>query len=102
MSQTEKVRARIQTLDERLARLRVEKGRLLARASQTARKRDTRRKILIGAAVLAAVEHEGVPMMRSRSELLRWLDAQLTREHDRAVFDLPPARESAGTGHSAL
>jgi hypothetical protein len=102
MSDAEKVRARIQSLDERLARLRVEKGRLLARASQTARKRDTRRKILIGGAVLAAIEHEGVPMLRSRVELHRWLDAQLTRAHDRAVFDLPPTRESAETRHSAL
>jgi hypothetical protein len=38
--------------------------------------------------VLAAIEHEGVPAMRSQSELCRWLDARLTRPHDRAVFDL--------------
>jgi hypothetical protein len=82
------VRTRILALDERLTRLRVEKNRLLARASQTERKRDTRRKILIGGAVLAAIEHEGVPAMRSKSELCRWLDALLTRPHDRAVFDL--------------
>jgi hypothetical protein len=84
---SEDVRARIQLLDERLARLRQTKGRLLARASQADRKRDTRRKILIGGAVLAAVDHEGVPAMRSDAELVRWLDAQLTRPHDRAVFD---------------
>jgi hypothetical protein len=81
------MRARIQTLDERLARLRAEKQRLLARASRTARTRDTRRKILIGGAVLAAVEHEGVPPLRSRADLLRWIDTQLTRPHDRAVFE---------------
>jgi hypothetical protein len=68
--------------------LRAEKIRLLARTSQTERKRDTRRKILIGGAVLAAVEHEGVPSLRTKAELLRWLDAQLTRPHDRAVFDM--------------
>ena len=84
---SEDVRARIQLLDERLARLRQTKGRLLARASQADRKHDTRRKILIGGAVLAAVDHEGVPAMRSDAELVRWLDAQLTRPHDRAVFD---------------
>jgi len=84
---SEDVRARIQLLDERLARLRQEKGRLLARVSHADRKRDTRRKILIGGAVLAAVDHEGVPAMRSRDDLVRWLDAQLTRQHDRAVFD---------------
>jgi hypothetical protein len=90
---SEDVRARIQLLDERLARLRQTKGRLLARASQADRKQDTRRKILIGGAVLAAVDHEGVPAMRSRAELVRWLDAQLTRPHDRAVFDF--ARKAA-------
>jgi hypothetical protein len=86
--QSERVRVRLQALDERLARLRMEKNRLIARVSQAQRKRDTRRKILIGGAVLAAVDHEGVPAMRSRVELLRWLDARLTRPHDRAVFDL--------------
>lgn len=86
MSQSEKVRERIQTLDERLTRLRTEKNRLLARASQTERKRDTRRKILIGGAVLAAIDHEGVPPLRSKTDLLRWLESRLTRPHDRAVF----------------
>jgi hypothetical protein len=89
MSHAEHVRARIGSLDERVARLRAEKSRLLARANQSERKRDTRRKILIGGAVLAAVEHEGVPTLRSSADLLRWLDAHLTRIHDRAVFDLP-------------
>jgi hypothetical protein len=89
MSNADHVRARIGSLDERVARLRAEKSRLLARANQTERKRDTRRKILIGGAVLAAIEHEGVPTLRSSAELLRWLDARMTRAHDRAVFDLP-------------
>ena len=90
----EQVRARIGSLDERVARLRAEKSRLLARANQTERKRDTRRKILIGGAVLAAIEHEGVPVLKSSSELLRWLDARLTRAHDRAVFELPTSRDA--------
>ena len=90
MPQSERVRIRLQALDERLARLRIEKNRLIARVSQTERKRDTRRKILIGGAVLAAVDHEGMPAMRSGAELLRWLDARLARPHDRAVFDLTP------------
>ena len=98
MRQGEKVNARIQSLDERLARLRVEKSRLLARASQAERKRDTRRKILIGGAVLAAVDHEGMPPIRSKLELLHWLDARLARPHDRAVFDLPHAE---GNGPSS-
>src|SRR4051812_14911243 len=91
MPSSEKVRSRIHMLEERLARLRSEKSRLLARAGQAERKRDTRRKILIGGAVLAAIEREGVPRMQSVEELLRWLDRRLSRSHDRAVFDLPAA-----------
>lgn len=92
MSNAEKVRERIQTLDERLARLRTEKNRLFARASQTERKRDTRRKILIGGAILAAIDHEGVPALRSKTDLLCWMDTRLTRPHDRAVFDFAPQK----------
>ncbi len=94
MAQTDRVRSRIQSLDERLARIRAQKSRLVARASQTERKRDTRRKILIGGAVLAAIEHEGVPKMRTREELLRWLERHLTRPHDRAAFDLATGQEN--------
>jgi hypothetical protein len=95
MSNPEKVRERIQTLDQRLARLRNEKFRLLARASQTERKRDTRRKILIGGAILAAIDHEGVPALRSKPDLLRWMHTRLTRPHDRAVFNFAPAESGA-------
>ena len=56
--------------------------------SHTERKRDTRRKILVGAAILAAVEQESVPAFRNSRELLEWLDTRLTRPHDRAVLDL--------------
>jgi len=90
MQRPEKVRARLQSIDETLARLRAERSRLLARASQVERKRDTRRKILIGGAVLAAIAHEGIPPIRSTKELLTWLDPRLTRPHDRAAFDLKP------------
>ncbi len=90
MSQAEKVRLRLQSLDERLARLRAERDRLAARAGQTERRRDTRRKIVIGGTVLAAVEHEGVPALQTRADLVRWLDAHLVRPHDRSVLDLPP------------
>jgi len=90
MSSSEKVRVRLQAIDERLARLRAERDRLAARASQAERRRDTRRKIVLGGTVLAAVEHEGVPALRTRAELVRWLDGQLSRPNDRAVFELAP------------
>ena len=95
MSQTTKSHARIQALDERLSRLRAERIRLAARVSQSERTRDTRRKILIGAAVLAAVDHGGVPPLDTQRALLQWLDDRLTRPHDRAVFDL--AKRDPGT-----
>jgi len=94
MSTSEKVRARIRLLDERLARLRSEKERLEARASQAERKRATRRKIVIGGTVLAVLEHEGVPPMRTEAELRRWLDRHLSRPHDRAVFDLGTSKST--------
>jgi hypothetical protein len=40
--------------------------------------------------------------MRSEPELLRWLDARLTRSHDRAVFDLNVEDEPAKVRPSAL
>ena len=101
MPQSERIKARLQSLDERLARLRMKKDRLMARVSHAERKRDTRRKILIGGAVLAAIEHEGVPILRSNAELLRWLDAQLTRPHDRDVFELAPEAMPAARSGSA-
>ena len=97
MAQTDRVHSRIQSLDERLARIRAQKSRLIARASRNQRKRDTRRKILSGGAVLAAIDHEGVPKLRTREELLRWLDRHLSRPHDRAAFDFPAGEENEET-----
>jgi hypothetical protein len=91
-STSQKVRARLQVLDERLARLRTARDRLAALASRAERRRDTRRKIVLGGTVLAAVEHEGVPSLRTHSELLRWLDRQLQRPQDRRAFDLAPRK----------
>jgi hypothetical protein len=94
MKRDEQVKARIEFLDQSLARLRAERSRVLARATLTERKRDTRQKILIGGAVLLAVLHEGVPPLRNSEELLAWLEPRLRRPYDRAAFDFktPPAR----------
>lgn len=92
MHRPEQVRARIGIVNETLARLRAERSRLLARATQAERKRDTRRKIIIGGAVLAAVQHEGVPVLRTHDQLLAWLEPRLTRPHDRVAFDLAPQK----------
>ena len=95
MSRTTKADGRIRTIDERLARLRAQRSRLLARMGSDERRRDTRRKILVGATILAAVEHDGVPAFRTSRDLHEWLDARLTRPHDRAVFDLAGRANSA-------
>jgi acyl-coenzyme A thioesterase PaaI-like protein len=89
MSTSDKVRARLQLLDERLARLRADRDRLAARVSRTERKRETRRKIVLGGTILAAIDHEGVPAIRTRADLERWLDTELSRPPDRRVFGLP-------------
>ena len=53
------------------------------------RSQDTRRKILVGAAILGKVEREEWP----KDKLLAMLDATLTRTDDRALFDLPELPE---------
>ncbi len=53
------------------------------------KKRDTRRKILIGAAVMARVEHGDWP----KEDLLRMMDGFLTRPNERDLFGL----DNAGT-----
>jgi hypothetical protein len=53
--------------------------------SRRERKADTRRKILVGAIVLAKVERGDI----AAADLRRWLDAGLTRQDDRQLFDLP-------------
>lgn len=80
---------RIATLQERLKQLQTQQQRAAARertiASRRERKADTRRKILVGAIVLARVEQKRLPP----AELRAWLDEALTRPDDRALFDLP-------------
>ena len=70
MSHPEDVRQRLQAIEARLSRLRAERDRFLARASLAERKRDTRRKIVLGGTVLAAIEHDGVPALKDWAELV--------------------------------
>ena len=90
------------TIDERIAaleaKLRQEKARKQqiearkrAAESKLRRSQDTRRKILVGAAILAKVERGEWP----REKLLALLDATLTRTDDRALFDLPAEQSAA-------
>lgn len=81
---------RIDSLETKLKQLKVRQQRLDARARALAnrrgRKDDTRRKILIGATVLARID----ALKLDHAELHAWLNAHLTRDDDRALFDLPP------------
>jgi len=83
-----KLDERITGLEEKLKQLRTRQQRIEARKrallSRRERAADTRRKILVGAIVLAKVEQGELD-----AGLLRgWLDAALTRADDRALFNL--------------
>lgn len=61
-----------------------------ARAKESERKKDTRRKILVGSYYL-----EQALKNNQMDELKKLLDSFLTRDSDRKLFDLPE-RENAG------
>ena len=92
---TPKLDERISTLETKLKQLKVRQQRIDARAralvNRRARKDDTRRKILIGATVQARIATHQL----DHAELERWLDAHLTRDDDRALFELPAVPSSA-------
>lgn len=83
-----KIEERITSLEEKLKQLRTRQQRIEARKrallSRRERAADTRRKILVGAIVLAKVEQGELDAGRLRG----WLDAALTRADDRALFNL--------------
>lgn len=88
---------RIAALEAKLKQEKAKKQQIEARkrAIETKKKRseDTRRKILIGASILAKVERGEWP----QDKLLAMLDASLTRADDRALFDLPVSRPEKPT-----
>ena len=80
------IEERLKKMEERKRRLEQEIRSLQARQRAERRKRETRKKILIGAMVLHLVETERWP----EEKLRRLLDGYLTGERDRQLFDLPP------------
>lgn len=72
-------------LKQRQARIQRQKRQQQAKLTNEKRKRDTRRKVLVGAAVLAKVESGEWPADR----LTAMLNSYLTRDDDRELFDLP-------------
>jgi uncharacterized protein YpiB (UPF0302 family) len=79
----------IANLEAKLKQAKAKKQQIEARKraieTKEERTKDTRRKILVGAAILAKVERGEWP----KDKLLNMLDAALTRPDDRALFDLP-------------
>ena len=88
---------RIADLERRLKQAKALKQQQLARERAAEKKRqrsdDTRRKILVGAVILAKVEHGEWPKERLRE----WMDHALTRADDRALFGLLPVSPEPGT-----
>lgn len=86
---------RAQEAQKKLQQLKAERDRIEARKLAKVIKgqsgNDTRRKILVGAAVLARVERGEW----SEAKLLAMLDTYLTRADDRTLFGLPALQEPA-------
>jgi septal ring factor EnvC (AmiA/AmiB activator) len=84
-----KIAERIESLEARVRQLKARQQRIEARRrsleSRRVRREDTRRKILVGAIVLAKVEQG----LLAESVLRGWLDGALERADDRALFNLP-------------
>ena len=80
---------RISSLETKLKQLKTRQARIDARkkslASRRARQDDTRRKILLGATVLARIDRGEL----DQTTVNTWLKAALTRPGDRLLFDLP-------------
>jgi len=80
---------RIAALEEQLKQAKAKKRQIEARQralqSKKQRSEDTRRKILVGAAVLAKVDSGEWPQER----FYAMMDAALSRADDRALFGLP-------------
>jgi hypothetical protein len=85
----------IATLETKLKQAKARKQQLEARKrtlnSKKNRANDTRRKILVGSAILAKVDRGEWP----RSRLLEMMGQTLTRPDDRALFDLDGKCENA-------
>ena len=88
---------RIKQAEARLKQLRAQKQQAEARKraaeSKRLRAEDTRRKILVGAAILGKVERGDWP----RDRLRNLMDETLTRLDDRKLFDLDAREEDEKT-----
>jgi len=90
------ITARIDALELRLKQLKVKQQRIEARRRSVQARRERqdelRRKILVGAVVLAKVDQGAIEETTFRE----WLDEALTRDDDRVLFGLPKRSQSDG------
>ena len=85
-------------LDQAKARAALIKARGAATLAKEERTKSTRRKTLLGVAVLQAVAQGRM----SEAQMLALVDAGLTRAHERALFGLPPlAQQGQQEGQQA-
>ena len=75
----------IDKLDEKIKQLQEKKKQIQARDTAKQRKEDTRKKILIGSTIMSAIKNNKMQW----NTIKTLLDESLTRDHDRALFDLP-------------
>lgn len=80
---------RIDKLKERISQLTNQLQQEQAKERADQRKIDTRKKILLGAMVMNRMEQG----FFARETIREWMDSYLTRDHDRALFDLPPLKK---------
>ena len=76
--------AKIEALQKKLSQVKAKKAKAAARLAQAERKRDTRRKILLGAWMQSVMAQDA----GARERAMRGLDSYLTEARDRELFDL--------------
>lgn len=91
----------IKKLEEKLRQAKAKKAQIEAKRraaeAKKQRKDDTRRKILLGAVVMAEIEKD----VRLKLEIDKLLAARLTRDDDRELFGLSPLPKQEGDGQAA-
>lgn len=90
------IEERIAALEAKLKQEKAKKQQIASRKraiiSKKARAEETRRKVLVGAVILAKVENGEWP----KDRLMAMLDAALTRSDDRALFGLQALQNRGG------
>lgn len=96
VTSTASIEAKIKAQETKLKQLKAQKQQMEARqraaAAKVTRQQDTRRKVLVGAVILAKVECGEWP----KDKLLAMLDSTLIRAGDRALFELSPEASQQG------